>query len=395
MKNERCINSKLPILVVSSKGHGRVGRRTAGPRTTRHSDTPGHSNTNQKEFDIAYRLAINSRTLLNLLGDCTGIEFPEDRNVWVRPFKYLVAYEMEIRKAMQDAEAAFSQAEANSRLSVRLDTIHNHEACGTFNTNTRKQGKEESADGAERVRHVSAEELSRTKAERDQLRCLVEFMDSDMQDIFDVKRQVASQAIKEIAFEHLWLLYKPGDLVYTVNSIDERGTYQAYRVLHLTGGRPILDTFNLLGFNAIYDRSWDEESDTEEKARDSIRGSPTNMTPFVIDCFSIDFDGNRLGPKSRRFVILPYNGKRKTNALEVCLPFFHPQHEKLYGEMIQRGRRFTQLANGTHKRYSGMTLRESRELWDMSMSASNYIIHEEEVLDPSAAHSCPVVTINC
>ena len=56
-------------------------------------------------------------------------------------------------------------------------------------------------------------------------------MDMDMQDIFDVKDKVAKRTLKEVAFEHLWLLYKPGDVVYTRKSPDEIGTYQAHRVL--------------------------------------------------------------------------------------------------------------------------------------------------------------------
>lgn len=111
---------------------------------------------------------------------------------------------------------------------------------------------------------MSTLEVSSAKAERNQLRCLVNFMDSDMQDIFDVVRQLANRSLKEVAFEHLWLLYKPGDLVYTMKDPGEFSTYQAYRVLHVTGGRPILDTLNYCGFNAINDRSWEDASETEE-----------------------------------------------------------------------------------------------------------------------------------
>lgn len=383
VKKEPGINAELPILIASSRGQGRAGRPTAGQSITRHVDTSGNDVSYQKgesSFDTVHRLAINSRMLLNLLRDCTGIDFPEDRNVWLRPFKYLVVYEMEIRKAMQNAEAAFDQTEADSRRSMELDTVQNHTECGTLTTNA-IQGKGESPDGAENLRPVSTAALSRAKAERDQLHCLVDFMNSDMQDIFDIKRQVVSRTIKDIAFEHLWLLYKPGDLVYTFESRDDHGTYQAYRILHVTGGRPTLNTIKGSEFDPVYHRDWDDESDSEEKACDTIRSSPSNITPFIIDCFSIDFDGNILGPKSRRFVIPTYTGKRSINALDICLSIFHPQYEQVYGELVRRGRRFTQLADPTHKRYSGMTLRQSRDIWDSRSSGSNYVIHEEEVLD--------------
>ena len=222
-------------------------------------------------------------------------------------------------------------------------------------------------------------EAFRAKAERDQLRCLVDFMSSDMQDIFDVKRQTADRTLKEVAFEHLWLVYAPGDLVYKRDIIEGSSTYQAYRVLHVTGGRPILDTLNNCGFNSINDRDWEGESESEEKVRDTIRGSSLTITPVVIDCFSIDFDGNRMGPKSRRFVIPAFNGKRKVDALELCPPFSLPQHERLREELIERGRKFTRVANGSHKQYSGTTLRETKELWELGTAYYNYTIHAEEV----------------
>ncbi len=388
VKNQPGINPKLPALIASSKGHGRVG-----PRSVKRS-TSGAGNSYQSEepsLDIAYRLAINSRILFNLLGACTGMVFPEDRNVWLRPFKYLVAYETEIRQALQEAEEYFHKVNAGPGLSEKVDTINQGEV--SLQSAQPAQGSGEADVGvAEHMQHISSMDISRAKAERDQLRCLVDFMSSDMQDIFDVKRQVANQVLEEVAFEHLWLLYKPGDLVYTSTTPEERNTSQAYRVLHVTGGRPILDTLNSCRFNSITDRDWEDESESEEKVRDGIRGSPSNKTPFIIDCFLIDYDGNRMGPASRRFVISTFNGERKVDSLEPRPSFSFPQHENLQREMVQRGRRFTQLAKGTHQKYSGTTLRESRELWE-SMYYYNYIIHDEEVLSPSNTDYIPKYSI--
>lgn len=389
VKRERAINTELPALIGSSKGHGRVGRRATGQGSARHNGTLDSGNSHlggDPSFGIAYRLAINSRILLNLLRDITGMDFPEDRNVWLRPFKCLVAYETEIRQALQEAELPLDQVEEGSGLSDQTDTLQNHDGVSVPATILVQGGGEVRAGAAKPAPHAMDE--SSAKAERDQLRCLMDFMNTDMQDIFDVKRQVAGETLKEIAFEHLWLLYRPGDLVYSSKAPEESSTYQAYRVLHVTGGRPILDTTNKSNFHAVYDRNWEEESESEDKACDVIKGSPSNMTPFIIDCFSIDFDGNRLGPKSRRFVIPKYSCKRKVDAFEICPSFLNPQHEKVYQAMVERGRRFTQLANGSHKRYSGTTLRESRELWQARathMGWVNYIIHDEEVLDPSRA----------
>ena len=385
-KNECGINPKLPILIVLAKGLSGVERRSIGRGNTRRND-PSDSGDSHPEEDslsgIAQRVAINSKILLGSLRDCTGVDFPEDRNVWLRPFKYLVAYETDIRQALQDVE---DQVEAGLEPSSQTDTIQDNNRVDVPDTKHVQKGGSLKTGAASIAPQVS--DVPSAKAERDQLRCLVNFMDTDMQDIFEVKRQVANQTLEDIAFEHLWLLYRPGDLVYSTTTPEEMGTYQAYRVLHVTGGRPVLDTANKSCFNAVYDRMWEDESETEEKAQDAIRSSPSNVSAFIIDCFSLDFDGNRLGPKSTRSVISRYSGKRKVNTFEMCPSLFHPQQEKLYRVMVDRGRRFTQLANGTHKRYSGSTLRESRELWQsplMRMGWVNYVIHDEEVRDPSKA----------
>lgn len=387
VKNKGGIIPSLPALIVSSNGHGIPRRGSTKRRSTRHNDTPGSGNSILEEdppFENAYRLAINSKILLNLLNDCTGMDFPEDRNVWLRPFKYLVAYETEIRQTLQDVEVTFDQFEAGSRLSDQIDSSQPNSEVSIPGAKSMREGEELMAGAAELAPY--AMDASSAKVERDHLRCLVEFMDTDMQDIFDVKRQVADQTLKEVAFEHLWLLYRPGDLVYSTTSPEESKTCQAYRVLHVTGGRPILDTANKSKHYVVQSRNWDRESETEENVCDNIRGSHSNVTPFIIDCFSVDFDGDRLGPKPMRLVIPEYSGKRKVDALEVCLSFFHPQYRNVYQTMVERGRRFTQLASRAHKRYSGMTLRESRDLWDSDYHYGDYTIHEQEVLGPSVTH---------
>ena len=374
VKRARAIDPNLPTLIVSSKGYGGVGRRSTGRSSAEdgQSHSGGISSKEEPSFDIAYRIAINSRTLLNVLGVCTGMEFPEDRNVWLRPFKYLVAYETEIKQALRDAELKVDQLKVGSQSSDPAASIQPYNAVSIPATNPVREGE---------VDANIAFDTFQAKAERDQLRCLVDFMSSDMQDIFDTKRQVADQTLKEVAFEHLWLLYAPGDLVYTNQTPEGPSTYQAYRVLHVTGGRSVLDTLNSCRFNPIDDRDWEDESETEEKVRDTIRGSSSSITPFIIDCFSIDFDGNRIGPKSRRFVVPVFQGKRNLDALEIQPAFSLPQHEEIRSDLVRRGRKFRLLANGTHNKYSGTTLRESRELWEGRNDYWNYVIHAEEVLN--------------
>ena len=106
------IDQKLPVFLVFSKDQSGVERRLAGRESTRYDDSkPGEG----PSLGVAYRLCINSSILLGLLRDITGMDSPEDRNVWVRPFKYFVTYETDIREALQDAEVNFDRAKAGSQ----------------------------------------------------------------------------------------------------------------------------------------------------------------------------------------------------------------------------------------------------------------------------------------
>ena len=69
---------------------------------------------------------------------------------------------------------------------------------------------------------------------RDELSCLVTFMETDLKDIFSVQKDIDKGTRKLIAFDHLWQLYKPGVVITS-----GKGQKRAYVVLHVTGGRAL------------------------------------------------------------------------------------------------------------------------------------------------------------
>ena len=187
VKKECGIDQKLPVLLVFSKDQSGVERRSAGRGSTRHDDSkPGEG----PPVGVAYRLCINSSILLGLLRDITGMDFPEDRNVWVRPFKYLVAHETDIREALQDAEVNFDRAKAGSQPFHQTGINRNDNGPKALGTEHRPE-EGQSKTGAAKA-EPPAVDAARVKANINQLSCLVNFMDTNMQDIFEVKRQVAA-----------------------------------------------------------------------------------------------------------------------------------------------------------------------------------------------------------
>jgi len=264
-----------------------------------------------------HRLAINSKFLLGFLSNLAGVPITEKENTWVWPFKYIAVYEGQIRKALEDAQNKCNETQLESVTNTLPDTIG---APTTIETLGRK-----------------------AKMERDDLRCLVEFMDEDLRSIFDVRKRIHNLSLKTIAFDFLWHLFKPGDLV-----------------LHVTGGRTSFDPGNMRGEERV-SRDWDSDSESELH-NEALSRSGYQTTTFIIDCAFLDFDGTFIGPKPRRFAIPAYPGEKQILSLDVYPAKFDPDYTSIMESLVNRGKRFLRISNleGAHQRYCGTTIRETQ-----------------------------------
>lgn len=273
------------------------------------------------------RLAINSEVLLEMFKKWSVPEVSKSMNVLVWPFKYLIIHEQKIKEALKEAEEGY-QKECS------------HEG-SQLSGSTKSQEQ------------LFKAEPSKSKRMRDDLMCLVEFMNSDMHSIFETRNKIQNETLTDIGFDYLWLLFEPGDTVFETDSDHRSNPLQAYRVLSVTGGRFKFGQKEQPG-RLMYDPYSPVDEDHVEFA-----GSHSKMTPFIIDCASIDFDGRNFGPKGKKFVILPYIGEKSILSLEVYPANFHPDYDRKRIELVTRGKMFVKMANGAHKRYTGMCLRES------------------------------------
>ena len=185
---------------------------------------------------------------------------------------------------------------------------------------------------------------------RDELRCLVNFMDTDLKELFSVQKDIDNGSRRLIAFDHLWQLYKPGHVV-----ISGKGQKRAYVVLHVTGGRT-------LQRNSQYVMAKDDASDIHDpkrrKEKEAYFAKYSKASPFVIDCFYLDFDGTNFGPLPQKFMLQEYEGEVAITSLEVFPIRFDADPKKTEKSLVRRGRKFVKLAGVDHKYYSGRTLRE-------------------------------------
>lgn len=187
-------------------------------------------------------------------------------------------------------------------------------------------------------------------------------MDKCLGPTFRLREQISNGSLAKIGFQDLWHLYQPGTVI--VSSARPR---QAYKVLHVCGGRVLMRQPRADTWNSI-DDSDESGLSAELKHRDWMQKSEKLRTShFSIDCVSLDFDGELLGPIYSTFAVAPYDNEKTVTSLDVHPIRFADDFENLSHSLIARGRRFAYCADSgqpiqaKHKAYNGPSLDEPPE----------------------------------
>jgi len=289
----------------------------------------------------AARIAINSRILIGILKKVSGVRLSTEQNVLVYPFKPLIAYEAELRRYLRNTQKKLSGLiEAKG-----VEPAHQSES------------RETGSSGGHQVDDSTSREIEVTRRSTEELECLIAFMDTDMRSLFDVRRDVKEHKLTEIAFEHLWLLFQPGTITLSDDSTDEANR-RAYQVLHVTGGRPIVDVENRSKSERLeISDSW-EGDDLDGFAVVSSR----KCTDLIVDCFYIDFHATAYGPRGQRFTIAEFGGLRQLSSLPL-----YPLPEAEIGNLVSRGKKFRHCMMIKQYHYHGQALKE----WDADHRPGN------------------------
>ena len=180
------------------------------------------------------------------------------------------------------------------------------------------------------------------KDARNHLQLLTQTMVLHLGSLTILHKAIRDRAVSKIRFEDLWHLFQPGDLVVT-----SKQPYQAYRVLHVSGGRPLLTTTALAS----------SEKDHEAEPT-SYR---SQVSPFTVDCVRFDYDGEKFGPIQDSFSIFKYEEDRIITKLDVYPMSYAKKPDELTKTLLDRGRRFAEYKGFQHKRYEGLSLGEPQE----------------------------------
>jgi len=307
------------------------------------SRNPISSTLEADESSVPVRLAINSIHVLHELSKIANMGFrigrgrrTEHRNVVIPPWKPFVMYHDAIRESLQALKLLQSQRGTTEKAGERsASTGESKEELKGTKTTENFEDAPQPCEVCEVADHTPTSHLECLGIRISHLQCLVGFLDNDLKHVFDMRRELAAGNIHEIAFEHLWHLFHPGDLIVSPNQS------QAYRVFQTGGGRPVLSR--------------------NEKFEKCVAA-----TNFKINCFHIDFNQTTLGPVYEMVSIAEYSGKRKITAL--CGDFYRNtdfgrvpvfparflrNRETFIANLINRGRRLHKLEAFSFKRYYG------------------------------------------
>lgn len=181
---------------------------------------------------------------------------------------------------------------------------------------------------------------------KEHIQLLVQFMDEYLSDLITIRRDIVSGKQGKIAFQDLWLLYQPRDIV-----VSSRSDRQAYRVLQVSGGRPLMTQSLDFGENQPpYVGAVDQDSpDINNRTRNS---------PFIISLVKLEFDGQNLGPVQHQVVVRDFDDEIAISKLEVYPLNLAKGKIQVKKDLVESGKLFVTLAKIAHMRHSGLSFGE-------------------------------------
>ena len=266
---------------------------------------------------IPDRIRINGESLKQLLSKALKVEFKyKGPVVLLKPFKLLMEYNDHIRNLYKQLEQKFE------RKSTIPDASEDNQGPDRYR-----------GDVAENEDDNSLLDRYGTDQAYKELGCLIELMDNDLKAL----KHFEGTSVTKIPFSELWHIFQPGDEVITAQK-----PINAYRVLHVTGGRTYLSPpVNEDGV---------------------LYGLPEKSSDFVVNCYQVGFDGNEFGPVAHSFSIQKYDGLRDITTLLVYPLKFAKDPTEIRETLFANGQTFLDVSRGGHVQYRGLNLHELEEI---------------------------------
>ncbi|KAG9188828.1 hypothetical protein G6011_07533 [Alternaria panax] len=338
-------------------------------------------------------IAINSQILADVITPEVDFVLHNESKIFIAPFKGIITYEHAIREAFKRRTAECESEKAGTdQQSVDPASTNN-----VAQSDTQSPGADSSPstpeideqdqsgrcnDAKRQTVDTAAQIIFEEKCiERDLLGCLIEVMDTDLRATFELRRRLQDEKMTqgEVFYKDLWHLYKPGDIVVS-NPALHLGPQQAYCVLHVTGGRT--------SYEKLYPSDAIPLSPTVFSFANEVLKVSAGVTPFVLDCIYIDYDGTKYGPQAKCVALQDYNGLKAIRSLELFPIRFSHETPGTYTSLVERGKQYASLPGGVSKLYKGLTMGEKlkkQAMWDTAVEVTQRKeVYSEIILDQNA-----------
>lgn len=324
------------------------------------------STINKEQNPLPARIRINSapakRILDSICDDELAYEAPADPLIIFRPFKVLIIHKEQIISRLAELERLYHERLNNKETSKVSEDQTPKPGDETNGLPCRTETEQERQDGSpvkaknvdqtdtttENAESLAQREfphdmifftgtdwsiltLSEVKEALDDFKCLVRFIDETLQPVHSYLQDQPTT----VNFANMWHLFPTGCLVYC----KERSTPQkVWKVLQATGGRRYMS------------------SPSEE-----IQDWDTKYSPFVVDCYHLDFDGTKFVRVYRRFKIEVFEQSIPIEALQIVpLKVAETLLPGINREAVrERGKQFLTYTKPQHRYYQGTTVTQT------------------------------------
>ena len=175
------------------------------------------------------RIHVNSVPVLMILAEILDLELSEEPSVHLYPFKALARHNEDIRAYLKMLESNWVSSEEETTTDQKSNKLFTGEKelepnaasndpslveVSTMGTESKGQtgSHEGSVPSSENVASSESKVLIDSAEAMKDLRCLVQFMDKELE---DPDRYRKPNPPLRISFKDLWFLFKPGDQVYS------------------------------------------------------------------------------------------------------------------------------------------------------------------------------------
>ncbi|KAF7537883.1 hypothetical protein G7Z17_g12767 [Cylindrodendrum hubeiense] len=346
--------------------------------TAQEGKRPATGNADRQERP--HRVKLGSDVLTYELENITNVTIrTQSPTLFAPPYKLLTRYHPEIVQRLSQLQDQVDQMEKEltdrsitvPSVSSKIDSAPDAESPGksigqattsltvdkeTLASPEPRTGGSISGDSA-----TKDKELNKKRKELgirfDHLRLLKDFIETDLASYIELDEKIKTGVLEKIAFEDLWFLFQPGDVLYFKN----QGHHQLCKAFAVTGGQErkrgpskmeILNRCDPPGSRGDNQNGKDDATIMHNAARGT-------WSPLTIDFYTMEYDGYLVGPLDDRKQIKHYAGERNITDLPIYPLKFHKKRDEMLKDLTARGRKY--CSSYGHKSYSGTTCPVNRQ----------------------------------